>query len=82
MQFPMDNLVDRGNLGLLPSSEECWSVACAALKTASGGWLHIHGNVNTKVSQDSLLLQHLELEDKYKHCPQFDAVVLFNGSNM
>ena len=63
----MDNLADRVNLGLLPSSEECWPVACAALKTASGGWLHIHGNVNTKVSQDSLLLQqHLELEDKYK----------------
>ena len=38
-------LVDRVSLGLLPSSEGGWSTAVRALKVASGGWLHIHGNV-------------------------------------
>lgn len=35
------------NLGLIPSSEPGWETACAALKTCSGGILHIHGNVET-----------------------------------
>jgi len=35
---------DRVLLGLLPSSEESWRLAVAALK-AHGGCLHVHGNV-------------------------------------
>ena len=31
-------------LGLLPSSEDGWAVAVAAL-VVGGGWLHVHGNV-------------------------------------
>jgi len=38
-------LVDRVNLGLLPSSELGWGLAMAALKSDSGGWLHVHENV-------------------------------------
>ena len=34
------------NLGLIPSSEESWPVACHALDPSKGGWLHIHANVN------------------------------------
>ncbi len=49
------------NLGLIPSSEDCWPVACAALKSASGGWLHIHGNVNTKPDKDVVAPQQSEL---------------------
>jgi tRNA wybutosine-synthesizing protein 3 len=38
-------LVDRVNLGLLPSSELGWGLAVGALKEATGGWLHVHENV-------------------------------------
>ncbi|XP_071099251.1 tRNA wybutosine-synthesizing protein 2 homolog [Haliotis cracherodii] len=44
---PVD-VADRVNLGLIPSSEMGWPVACAALKADSGGILHIHGNVTSK----------------------------------
>ena len=40
-------VADRVNLGLIPSSEAGWPVACAALKPGSGGVLHIHGNVTS-----------------------------------
>eukprot|EP00794_Sanderia_malayensis_P016952 gene16952-18659_t len=40
-------IADRVNLGLIPSSESSWSTACACLKPRSGGWLHIHANVNS-----------------------------------
>ena len=43
-----ENIADRVNLGLIPSSEPGWRTACAALKSDTGGILHIHGNVNTK----------------------------------
>jgi tRNA G37 N-methylase Trm5 len=33
---------------LIPSSEDGWPVACAALKH-TGGFLHIHSNVETKM---------------------------------
>eukprot|EP00118_Oscarella_pearsei_P013558 m.109586 g.109586 ORF g.109586 m.109586 type:complete len:377 (+) comp37354_c0_seq1:23-1153(+) len=39
-------VADRVNLGLLPSSEIGWEAACLSLKVESGGWLHVHGNVN------------------------------------
>ncbi len=38
---------DRVNLGLIPSSEAGWSVACAALNPRTGGVLHVHGNVTS-----------------------------------
>ncbi|XP_013389560.1 tRNA wybutosine-synthesizing protein 2 homolog [Lingula anatina] len=44
-------VADRVNLGLIPSSEEGWPVACAALKSQSGGILHIHYNVETKTPE-------------------------------
>lgn len=39
------NMFDRISLGLLPSSEGGWRTAVKALRRATGGWLHIHGNV-------------------------------------
>lgn len=42
------DMVDRVSLGLLPSSEGSWSTAVKALRRATGGWLHIHGNVPVK----------------------------------
>ena len=48
-------VADRVNLGLIPSSESGWQVACGALKPHSGGVLHIHGNVITskQLSQET-----------------------------
>ena len=46
-QFPLQGIADRVNLGLIPSSEAGWPVACAVLKSSTGGWLHIHGNVSS-----------------------------------
>ena len=40
-------VADRVNLGLIPSSEQGWPVACAALKPHTGGMLHVHGNVTS-----------------------------------
>lgn len=52
MQAGLTNIADRVNVGLIPSSEEGWPLACAALKRCTGGWLHIHGNVTTKLAGD------------------------------
>eukprot|EP01138_Halocafeteria_seosinensis_P007657 gb/GECG01007825.1/.p1 GENE.gb/GECG01007825.1/~~gb/GECG01007825.1/.p1 ORF type:complete len:1688 (+),score=172.13 gb/GECG01007825.1/:1-5064(+) len=41
------NVADRVNLGLLPSSEDAWSVAVQVMKER-GGWMHVHGNINKK----------------------------------
>ncbi len=41
-------VADRVNLGLIPSCEVGWPVACAALRPCSGGILHIHHNVSSK----------------------------------
>ncbi|XP_041367143.1 tRNA wybutosine-synthesizing protein 2 homolog isoform X2 [Gigantopelta aegis] len=45
-------LADRVNLGLIPSSEAGWCIACAALKP-SGGILHIHANINSKPGEEN-----------------------------
>ncbi|XP_062613144.1 tRNA wybutosine-synthesizing protein 2 homolog [Saccostrea cucullata] len=42
------DIADRVNLGLIPSSEPGWEVACTALKKCSGGILHIHSNVESR----------------------------------
>lgn len=36
-------------LGLLPSSEAGWPVACAALDPVRGGWLHVHAAVDEQL---------------------------------
>ena len=40
-------MADHINLGLIPSSEAGWPVAFAALRPDKGGWLHVHGNVTS-----------------------------------
>ncbi|KAF1622497.1 hypothetical protein FQV09_0013246, partial [Eudyptes chrysolophus] len=45
-QLELRNVADRVNLGLIPSSEQGWPVACRVLK-GTGGVLHIHHNVET-----------------------------------
>ncbi|NXQ86006.1 TYW2 protein, partial [Nyctibius grandis] len=46
-QLELRDVADRVNLGLIPSSEEGWLVACRVLKKDTGGVLHIHHNVET-----------------------------------
>ncbi|NWR23334.1 TYW2 protein, partial [Emberiza fucata] len=46
-QLQLQDVADRVNLGLIPSSEEGWPVACRVLKKDTGGVLHIHHNVET-----------------------------------
>ncbi|XP_051878414.1 tRNA wybutosine-synthesizing protein 2 homolog isoform X2 [Pristis pectinata] len=45
-QLLLRNVADRVNLGLIPSSEEGWPIACQLLKEDRGGILHIHNNVS------------------------------------
>ncbi|XP_054244725.1 tRNA wybutosine-synthesizing protein 2 homolog [Indicator indicator] len=45
-QLELQDVADRVNLGLIPSSEEGWPVACRVLKS-TGGVLHIHHNVES-----------------------------------
>ncbi|XP_066415613.1 tRNA wybutosine-synthesizing protein 2 homolog isoform X1 [Molothrus aeneus] len=47
-QLQLCDVADRVNLGLIPSSEEGWPVACRVLKKDTGGVLHIHHNVETR----------------------------------
>ncbi|XP_023653623.1 tRNA wybutosine-synthesizing protein 2 homolog [Paramormyrops kingsleyae] len=49
-QLDLRNVADRVNLGLIPSSEQGWPVACRLLKRATGGILHIHQNVTSPLS--------------------------------
>ncbi|XP_068596623.1 tRNA wybutosine-synthesizing protein 2 homolog [Brachionichthys hirsutus] len=44
-KLQLRDIADRVNLGLLPTSEDGWPVACRLLKRATGGVLHIHQNV-------------------------------------
>ncbi|NXD03908.1 TYW2 protein, partial [Certhia familiaris] len=46
-QLQLRDVADRVNLGLIPSSEQGWPVACRVLKKDTGGVLHIHHNVET-----------------------------------
>ncbi|KAM6057039.1 tRNA wybutosine-synthesizing protein 2 homolog isoform 1-T2 [Theristicus caerulescens] len=47
-QLELWDVADRVNLGLIPSSEEGWPVACRVLKKGTGGVLHIHHNVESR----------------------------------
>ena len=42
------DIADRVNLGLIPSSELSWKTACNALKSDTGGILHIHTNIDSR----------------------------------
>uniref|UniRef100_A0A3Q3EGI7 tRNA wybutosine-synthesizing protein 2 homolog n=1 Tax=Kryptolebias marmoratus TaxID=37003 RepID=A0A3Q3EGI7_KRYMA len=46
-QLQLCDLADRVNVGLIPSSEDGWPVACRLLKRTTGGILHVHQNVSS-----------------------------------
>ena len=59
----LKGIADRCHLGLLPSSEAVWVHAIRCLKP-SGGWLHIHMNINKK-EIDALSMETQELLQRY-----------------
>ncbi|KFQ97155.1 tRNA wybutosine-synthesizing protein 2, partial [Nipponia nippon] len=54
-QLELRDVADRVNLGLIPSSEEGWPVACRVLKRGTGGVLHIHHNVESRPTPTPVL---------------------------
>jgi len=50
------NVADRINLGLIPTSEMSWETAVNALKIKTGGYLHIHANVDVKKDSEKKLI--------------------------
>ncbi|CAL1613774.1 unnamed protein product [Knipowitschia caucasica] len=60
----LSDVADRVNLGLIPSSEDGWPVACRLLKRSTGGILHIHHNVTSPMSNHASSLQVREESDK------------------
>ena len=63
----MKDVANRINAGLIPSSEEAWPTACAALKVCTGGWLHIHGTVATKEPENNHFAQDTVQYNRYSH---------------
>jgi len=53
VQVQLCNIADRVNLGLLPSSESGWQIACKVLKS-TGGMLHVHGNVTSGIDKENI----------------------------
>lgn len=63
-------MANRVNLGLLPSSEEGWPIACQLLRKDTGGILHIHQNVESFPAK-ALRLHSGHLEEKQlQQCPE------------
>lgn len=54
------NIADRIYLGLIPSSRDSWETAVRGLKSATGGYLHIHENVSFfNMKRDKLSKQQI-----------------------
>ncbi|XP_067404503.1 tRNA wybutosine-synthesizing protein 2 homolog [Emydura macquarii macquarii] len=69
-QLELRDVANRVNLGLLPSSEEGWPIACQLLRKDTGGILHIHQNVESFPAK-ALHLHSGHLEEKQlQQCPE------------
>uniref|UniRef100_A0A8C3RN36 tRNA wybutosine-synthesizing protein 2 homolog n=1 Tax=Chelydra serpentina TaxID=8475 RepID=A0A8C3RN36_CHESE len=68
-QLELQDVANRVNLGLLPSSEEAWPIACQLLRKGTGGILHIHQNVESFPAKAHLHSGHLE-EQQLQQCPE------------
>jgi len=47
-----DIKADRILMGLIPTAEMSYEAACKTLNPISGGWIHIHGNVDSAVASN------------------------------
>lgn len=73
-QLTLKGVADRVNLGLIPSSEDSWPVACRLLKP-TGGVLHVHSNINIITAagermQPGQAKNHLENVSELHDCAQ------------
>ncbi|XP_077023721.1 tRNA wybutosine-synthesizing protein 2 homolog [Tamandua tetradactyla] len=67
-KLKLSNIADRVNLGLIPSSEEGWLIACQVLRQDTGGILHIHQNVESFPGKNLQLPGSSVMEEK-EHGP-------------
>ncbi|XP_006879525.1 PREDICTED: tRNA wybutosine-synthesizing protein 2 homolog [Elephantulus edwardii] len=73
-KLQLSSVADRVNLGLLPSSEEGWPVACQVLRQDAGGVLHIHQNVDSFPGKKPQLPGRSGLEEEKQTClPQITS---------
>ncbi|KAM5281365.1 tRNA wybutosine-synthesizing protein 2 homolog [Ctenodactylus gundi] len=61
----LSNIADRVNLGLIPSSEEGWPIACQVLRQDAGGILHIHQNVESFPGKNVYLPRSSQMERQH-----------------
>nr|XP_020021977.1 tRNA wybutosine-synthesizing protein 2 homolog [Castor canadensis] len=80
-KLKLSNIADRVNLGLIPSSEEGWPIACQVLRQDTGGILHIHQNVESFPGKSLWPSGSTKTEEE--HCPHPQQVItnkLENGT--
>lgn len=69
-KLKLSNIADRVNLGLIPSSEEGWPIACQVLRKDAGGILHIHQNVESSPGKILQPPRSSEMEEDHWPHPQ------------
>jgi len=69
------------NVGLIPSSEAGWLTACAALRTESGGILHVHATVTSSRSDSVEYKPTVHSVIDSHHSPVCDASVSSSVTN-
>ncbi|XP_005889665.3 tRNA wybutosine-synthesizing protein 2 homolog [Bos mutus] len=79
-KLKLSNVADRVNLGLIPSSEEGWPVACRVLKQDAGGILHIHQNVESFPGKTLQPPGSSEMEEHWPSPHQIISNQLNNGA--
>ncbi|XP_012892205.1 PREDICTED: tRNA wybutosine-synthesizing protein 2 homolog [Dipodomys ordii] len=69
-KLKLSSVADRVNLGLIPSSEEGWQVACQMLRQETGGILHIHQNVESFPGKNLQTQGSNQMEKEHRPYPQ------------
>ncbi|XP_068104141.1 tRNA wybutosine-synthesizing protein 2 homolog [Hyperolius riggenbachi] len=83
-QVALRDVADRVNLGLIPTSEAGYPIACKVLKKNSGGVLHIHHNVSCYPSKQELNIKNAEKDSKswkkfkWRKCAEFTEMKIQN----
>ncbi|XP_007941601.1 tRNA wybutosine-synthesizing protein 2 homolog [Orycteropus afer afer] len=78
-KLKLSNIADRVNLGLIPSSEEGWLVACRVLRQDAGGILHIHQNVESFPGKNLQPSGSSDMEEE--QWPYLQQIITNQGKN-
>lgn len=78
-KLKLSDIADRVNLGLIPSSEEGWPIACQVLRKDAGGILHIHQNVESFPGKNLQPPGSSEMEKE--HWPYPQQIMTNHGGN-